>query len=58
MIFIIIKKIVWALCLLYSINIIISKTGKIVPINIYTIIAVCCYDIVAIIAIIYFKYYY
>jgi hypothetical protein len=54
----IIKKIVWSLCLLYTVNIIISKKGKIIPINIYTIIFIYFYDILAIAVIIYFKYYF
>ncbi len=58
MIFLIVKKLVWTLCLLYTVNIIISKTGKMIPINIYTIIIVYCYDLIAIMAIIYFRYYF
>lgn len=57
MIFTIIKKIVYTLCLLYTVNIFVSKLGKIVPINIYTIILVYFFDILAILAIIYLKYY-
>ena len=53
----IIKKLVYTLCILYSINIIISKIGKIIPINIYTIILVYFFDVFAILAIIYLKYY-
>ena len=54
----IIKKIVYTLCLLYTVNIFISKKGKMVPINIYTIIIVYFYDILGILMIIYFKYYF
>ena len=54
----IIKKIVCSLCLLYTINIIISKIGKTIPINTYTILLISIYDIFAIIAILYLKYYY
>jgi len=57
MIFQIIKKLVWTLCLLYTINIITFKVNKIIPINIYTIALVYLFDIFAIIAIIYLKYY-
>jgi hypothetical protein len=53
----IIKKIVYTLCLLYTVNIFISKVGKIVPINIYTIIIVYLYDILGILMIIFLKYY-
>lgn len=54
----IIKKIVYTLCLLYTVNIFISKIGKIIPINIYTILLVYVYDILAILVILYLKYYY
>lgn len=54
----IIKKIVCSLCLLYTVNIIISKIGKTIPINTYTILLISIYDIFAIIAILYLKYYY
>lgn len=54
----IIKKIVYSICLLYTINIFIYKTGKTVPINYYSIIIVCLFDILGIIAILYLKYYY
>lgn len=54
----ILQKIVYTICLLYTINIIISKTGKIVPINIYTIIVIYFFDFLGIIAIIYLKYYF
>ncbi|MGM9874494.1 MAG: pro-sigmaK processing inhibitor BofA family protein [Bacilli bacterium] len=57
MIIFIIKKIVYALCLLYTINIFISKVGKIIPINIYTIILVTFFGFLAIISLIYLKYY-
>ena len=50
---ILIKKLVYTLCILYTVNLIISKTGKIVPINIYTIILVYIFDVFAILAIIF-----
>jgi len=52
-----IKKLVYTLCVIYTVNIIISKVGKIVPINFYTIMLVYFFDIFAILAIIYLKYY-
>ncbi len=58
MIYLFIKKIVWALCLMYSINIFISPIGKNLPINVFTIIIVYIYDIFGILAIIFLKYYY
>jgi pro-sigmaK processing inhibitor BofA len=57
MMFSIIKKLVLSICLLYTINVFISRIGKIIPINIYTIILVYFFDFLGIIAIIYFKYY-
>ena len=57
MIFYLLKRIVYSLCLLYSVNIIISNIGKYIPINIYTIIILYCFDFFGIIAIIYLKYY-
>ncbi|MGM9878309.1 MAG: pro-sigmaK processing inhibitor BofA family protein [Bacilli bacterium] len=53
----IIKKLVCTLCLLYSLNLILSSVGKIVPINIYTIIIVYLFDFFGILAIIYLKYF-
>ena len=53
----IIKRLVYTLCILYTVNIVISKLGKIVPINIYTIILVYIFDVFAVFAIIYLKYY-
>ena len=53
----IIKKLVYTLCLLYTVNIIISKVGKIIPINIYTIVLIYFFDVFGILAIIYLKYY-
>ncbi len=53
-----IKKLVFTLCLLYSVNIIIATSGKTIPINIYVIAFVYLFDFLGIIAIIYFKYYY
>ncbi len=53
----VIKRIVFAICLLYTVNIFITKMGKMVPINIYTIIITYFFDFFGIIAIIYLKYY-
>lgn len=57
MIIMVIKKIVYALCLLYTVNIFVSKRGKIIPINIYTIILVTIFGFLAILSLIYLKYY-
>lgn len=57
MIYSIIKRIVFSLCILYSVNIIISKMGYYIPINIYTIIITFIFDFFGILAIIYLKYY-
>lgn len=57
MIITIIKKLVYSLFLLYTVNIFISKYGKIIPINIYTIILTYLFDIFALGAIVYLKYY-
>ncbi len=57
MIISILKKIVWSLCLLYTVNIVISTKGKIIPINPYTIFIIYFFDFFGIIAIIYLKYY-
>ncbi len=54
----IVKKLVYTLCLLYTLNLILSSVGKIVPINIYTIIIVYIFDFFGILAIIYLKYFY
>ena len=54
----IIRKLVKTLCLLYTLNLVLSTIGKIVPINIYTIIIVYIFDFLGILAIIYLKYYY
>ena len=54
----ILQKIVYSLCILYTVNVIISKYGKFVPINIYTIIVIYFFNLVGILVIIYFKYYY
>lgn len=54
----IIKKLVYTLCLLYTINVILGSVGKIVPINIYTITIVFTFDFLGILAIIYLKYFY
>lgn len=53
----IIKKIVYSICLIYTINLFISCIGKFIPINFYTIGFVYFFDFFAIIAIIYLKYY-
>lgn len=57
MILMIIKKIVYGLCLLYTVNVIICGIGKNVPINVYTIFLVMIFDLFAIFALIYLKYY-
>ena len=57
MIFNIIKKIVISICLIYTVDIFISRFGKYIPINIYTIIIIYFFDFFGIIAIIYLKYY-
>lgn len=54
----IIKKLVSTICALYTINLVLSSIGKIIPINIYTIIIVYLFDFFGILAIIYLKYYY
>ena len=54
---IIIKKIIYSICLIYTIDIFISKNNKFIPINIYTLLFVYVFDIFGIIAIIYLKYY-
>ena len=54
---IIIKKLVKTICLLYTLNIVLSSIGKIIPINIYTIFIVYIFDFFGILAIIYLKYF-
>ena len=54
----IIKKIVYTICLLYTLNLILSSIGKIIPINIYTIIIIYLFDFFGILVIIYLKYFY
>ena len=54
----IIKRIVYSLCLLYTINIFIYKTGKTVPINFYSIAIVSVFDFLGVIVLLYLKYYY
>jgi hypothetical protein len=54
----IIRKLVKTICILYTLNIILSSIGKIIPINFYTIIIVYLFDFLGILAIIYLKYYY
>lgn len=58
MIISVIKRIVYSICLLYTVNIFIYKTGKTVPINYYSIIIIYLFDILGILAILYLKYYY
>lgn len=53
----IIKRIVFVICLMYTINIFIGSIGKYLPINIYTITLIYFFDIFAVIAIIFLKYY-
>lgn len=53
----IIKKLVYSICILYTINVFIYKTGKTVPINYYSIFIVCLFDFLGIIVLIYLKYY-
>lgn len=54
----IIKKIVYSICILYTINIVLSTIGKYVPINIYTLSVTFFFDFFGILAIIYLKYFY
>ena len=54
----IIKRIVYSLCLLYTINIFIYKTGKTVPLNFYSIAIVSLFDFLGVIVLLYLKYYY
>lgn len=54
----IIKKIVFSLCLIYTVDIVISKMGYFIPINFYTLIIVYFFDFFGIIVIILMKYYY
>ena len=58
MIFYFVRRFVYSLCIIYSINIVISVYGKYIPINIYTIIFIFLFDFFGIIAIIYLKYYF
>lgn len=44
-IMLVIKRIVMGLCMLYTFNILVSKTGLIIPINIYSIAIVSLLDI-------------
>ena len=53
----IIKKLVYSICILYTINVFIYKTGKTVPINYYSIFIVFLFVFLGIIALIYLKYY-
>ena len=53
----IIKRLVFSICILYSVNIIISSIGKFIPINIYTILITFIFDFFGLLAIIYLKYY-
>ncbi len=52
----IIKRIVYALCLIYTINIFISTKGIYIPINYYTIFIISIYGILGIIVILLVKY--
>ena len=54
----IIKRIVYSLCLLYTINIFIYKTEKTVAINFYSIAIVSLFDFLGVIVLLYLKYYY
>jgi len=54
---IIIKKIVFSICILYSVNIILATKNKVIPINFYTLALTYFFDFFAILAIIYLKYY-
>ena len=58
MIIYILKRIVYSICLLYTVNIIIYKEGKIIPINYYTILLTSIFDFASILILIYLKYYY
>lgn len=51
----VIKKIVLGLCMLYTINVLISKTGNVVPINIYSIGLVSALGIPGIISLLILK---
>lgn len=53
----IIKRLVYSICILYTINVFIYKTGKTVPINYYSIFIVYIFDFLGIIVLIYLKYY-
>mgnify|MGYP002549084239 FL=1 len=57
MIMSIIKRLVYSICILYTINVFIYKSGKTVPINYYSIVIVAIFDILGILALIYLKYY-
>lgn len=48
----IIKKMVFSLCLLYSFNIIVGKTGFLLPINYYTIALLMLFGIPGVIGLI------
>lgn len=48
----IIKKMVFALCLLYSFNIIVGKTGFLLPINYFTIAILILFGIPGVIGLI------
>lgn len=58
MIYYFIKRLVFSISILYTINIIINKSDKMIPINKYTIAVVYLFDFFGIIVIIYLKYYY
>ena len=52
----IIKRLVIALVLLYSINVIINISGEIIPINIYSITLVAIFGIPAVFTLLIIKY--
>lgn len=54
-IMLIIKRIVMGLCMLYTFNILVSKTGLIIPINTYSILLVTILDIPGIILLLILK---
>lgn len=51
----IIKKIVMGLCMLYTFNVLISKIGLIVPINIYSVSIVSLFDVFGIVLLVILK---
>lgn len=53
----IIKKIVYAICILYTINVFITPSNKCLPINAYTIMIVTVFGIFGVFLIVYLKFY-